>query len=189
MNKNTIISQGQFKYYVVDLPHNFSDSENVNFVLLLEYIGKQSIYERYGKTDIGRAYGIIRERTNNKLGLTRKDLILRTSKREVASIRRFFDPNIIRRQRYIKMPYKLEYIFSSIIEILNEIQSNPSIAENVKKYHQALKQFVNRTYVEVFYDAQREAYRAVHHNIGVRAALEFENDFDSPDSSLNQTFN
>ena len=115
MNKNTIISQGQFKYYVVDLPHNFSDSENVNFVLLLEYIGKQSIYERYGKTDIGRAYGIIRERTNNKLGLTRKDLILRTSKREVASIRRFFDPNIIRRQRYIKMPYKLEYIFSSII--------------------------------------------------------------------------
>ncbi|WP_405346543.1 hypothetical protein [Ruminococcus sp.] len=187
MKRETIISQGQFKYFVVNLPQKFNDSENINFVLLLDFIGEQPIYEQYGKTNIGRAYSIIREKTNQKLRLTRRDLLLRTSKREVASIRRFFDPSIIHKQRHIKMPYKLEYIFSSIIDILNEIKKQPNASGKTINYPSALEQYVKHTYVEVFYETQRQAYKAAKKPV-IPAAKEFDSDFRNPDSPLNKSF-
>ena len=187
-----------YKYCQVDLPQSAKRAtgrENENFRKLLIYIG-ESHKEKGRSTNkiieheyIGIAYELIRNETNKLLGLTWRDLRLRTSKREISSIRYYFgETTFNRRQRYTKIPLKAVYIFRAIVNILEEIWNRPNAPIIPADLHNC----INLTYAMAFYKTQIEAYdNAYQRNLISReqvAKLELHNDFYSPKSPFRKTF-
>lgn len=169
------------KYLWLQVPEEFS---NVNFTLLLDFIDK---YSDYGKDyKYGNAYYRIRMESNKLLGIGLYSPT-KTSKREIKSIRNTVVSKIDKKY-YIKIPYKISYIFKAIIIIIDEIEKEHSVLlPNELSHTKAL------AYGIAFYDKYIDTYDAYyddlqenHFNlVGYQLKAELYNDFHSENSVFN----
>lgn len=181
MEKKIIFNEGYNKYYKVTIAAGVAMGENFSFEKLMFFIGQ---HKDYGKSEVGNAYVAIKEKTNALLGVNRKNLVLRTSKREVASLKKYFNTINCSGQIYVKIPFKIAYIFKAVSILVDEIhQSGFEINED-------LKCFVNMTYADAFYKKHIEAYNYVENDIpeDMVAQRALADDFNGEYSSLNYIF-
>ena len=179
MNKEYIFKARYNKYKKVSEVNVQSDI-NVKFELLLTYIGTMMPYKN--RNPIGSAYVRIMERTNGKLKISKRNLVYRTRKREIAALRRYFYCEGEQTNYMAKIPYKLEWIFKAIIELVDEIQTKEAgrLPEN-------LAQFKNLTYRDAFYYEVYRAYEEIKDKLDSESiAYQFRNDF--TDGVLVETF-
>ena len=155
---------------------NEADAEKIgiNLKKLYLYIDQHVNMGRTHK--FGNALKAIRMRATRMMG--RGDM--RVSKREVWSLVRC---GSIWRKRYIKVPYKMFFIFKAIFEIVDELKiAYPLPAD--------LKNFVGKMRRDCFYDEQVKAYKnwygqTENKNLRRKALLD---DMDSEDSILSDLF-
>ena len=146
------LQQINFKYVRIVVDGDCKRYINNNFDELLEYIGNH--FPVNNRTPIGSAYVKIRQETDKLLRVTKiHNRKLKTSKREISSIRRsnFWLIEGQGKHYYIRIPYKIEFIFSAIIKIVSEISQNEPIPNS-------LKSCVNLTYGLSFYNYHMAAY-------------------------------
>lgn len=134
------------KYWKFVMSDRMDDIQQSNITNLLEFIGRclspDAVYP------IGVAYDAIQERTNKFLGVSKKNLFLRTSKREVQSIRQFYKEKAYSKERKLmKIPYKVEGIFISIVQLVEEINKHYPIPNRLQKV-------LDKTYRMAFYNQQ-----------------------------------
>lgn len=183
MDKKLIFSEGYNKYYRVSLPDETSNSGNVNFNKLLFFIGTHKPYR--DRDEIGSAYMVIRQRTNQLLGLDWRNPVLRTSKREVAAIRFYYQ----RKEKnandlFVKIPFKVAYIFKAVALIVEEIHNDGfDIPAD-------LQPLVDQTYLIAFYEEYVDAYDSCRGTIPIDKSAQraLNNDFHGLDSPLNDIF-
>ena len=184
MRKQLIFEQGYQKYYKIRLPNNVVGNTNVNAEALFEFIGKYRPYRDRG--EIGSAYKQIRIKTDKALNLTAMDGVLRTSKREVASVLTYYKclTNIEHfNELYVKIPYKIVYIFNAIKELVDEILSEGY------SIPLTLTPLIGLTYQLAFYKNHKDAYDAADPNTMIcEAQRELKNDFERIDSPFMQKF-
>ena len=153
MDRELILRAGMNKYFKAALPMVQYQSENANFDELLEFIGKHNRTGR--KNDIGSAYVAIRKKTDELLGLTGTHSAAKTSKREVSSIRFYYNRISImevENGKFVKIPFKIAYIFRAIDLIVNDIcAAGHEIPICLKKY-------IHKTYSDSFYSVHVQAY-------------------------------
>lgn len=189
MTLREIKAQGYCKYYkpVVD-PNKTDDNvcENESFSNLLHFIGENIPYR--DRAPIPSAYVVIRQETDKLLRLPARYWYLKTSKREVASMRFVFSPiltSIQGEERFVKIPYKTLFIFEAIVSLLKKIkESGVVLPEN-------LKEFVGKTYLEAFYQTHADAFLYSFQGrqeelVGVFATLN--NDLNDEESPLQKQF-
>lgn len=171
------------KYLWLQIPEEYS---NVNFSLLLDFIDK---YSEYGKENkYGNAYYRIRKESNKLFGVGfYSPMKLKTSKREIKSIMN----SVLSKSNgnyYIKISFKISYIFKAIITIVDNIKKDNDI--EIPDY---LKHTINVTYGIAFYDKHIVAYNSYfsefqENNInsaGYSLKAELNNDFHSENSIFN----
>ncbi len=171
------------KYLWLQIPEEYS---NINFSLLLDFIDK---YSEYGKENkYGNAYYRIRKETNRLFGIGfYSPTKLKTSKREIKSIMNSVISKIDG-QNYIKISFKISYIFKGIISIVDEIQKSNNV-----KLSDNLKHTINITYGVAFYEKYIDTYDVFFEDIqenninsvGYRLKAELNNDFHSENSIFN----
>ena len=127
------LNQLEFKYVRIRLDGESQRYENENFTNLLNFIGEH--YPINNRNNLGCAYFKIRKETDKLLRVSRgHNWKLRTSKNEIRSIR-FAKYWVIENRNnhyYIRIPYKISYIFTAIINIVNEINKEHPIPDNLK---------------------------------------------------------
>ena len=181
MDKALIVKEGTNKYYYTSLPKEITSLfVNDNFEKLLDFIGKHRPYKN--RNNIGSAYVIIRKKTNELLGLNKRNLILKTSKKEIASIRFYYidDDN----DTYVKIPFKIAYIFEAIINIVEDIEKEGIALPD------DLIALTGKTYLNTFYQKHVDAYDACFNKIPIEeeAQRALNSDFHSNESPLNKEF-
>lgn len=124
---------------------NEDDAEKIgiNLKKLYLYIDQHVNMGRTHK--FGNALKAIRMRATRMMG--RGDM--RVSKREVWSL---IKCGSIWKSRYIKIPYKMFFIFKAIFEIVDELKIAYPLPEDLKK-------FVGKVRRDCFYDEQVKAYK------------------------------
>nr|DAD83076.1 MAG TPA: hypothetical protein [Caudovirales sp. ct1Jx6] len=182
MDREIIFKESYNKYCKVSMPTGTSMSGNENFEKLMFFIGQHKHYR--DKKEIGSAYVVIREKTNALLGIDRRNVVLRTSKREVASLKRYFNTGKSDGAVYAKIPFKVAYIFKAISILVEEIHQDGF------EIDAGLKSFVNMTYSKAFYEEYIDAYDDVKEDIPVNKTAQraLGGDFHSPDSPMNNIF-
>lgn len=183
MDKKLIFSEGYNKYYRVSLSDETSNSGNTNFDKLLFFIGAHKPYR--DRKEIGSAYMAIRQRTNQLLGLNWRNPVLRTSKREVAAIRFYYQKTERNTNKlFVKIPFKVAYIFKAVAQIVEEIR-NDGFDIPVE-----LQSLVNKTYLIAFYKEYADAYDSCKKTIpnDMYAQRALSNDFHGLYSPLNAIF-
>lgn len=182
MDKKIIYKEGYNKYLRISLPKEETNIDNVDFDELLKFIGEYMPYK--DRDPIPSAYMAIRQKTNQLLGLDWRNHILRTSKREIASLRFFYKSNDSDHPLVVKIPYKLAYIFKAISLLVEEIKSKGG---NIPD---KLTHLINKTYRLAFYQEQTKAYDAIKDTFPIEAQpqRELNGDLHNPHSSLNQIF-
>ena len=190
MTKNTIsnitkkdLLLSPRKYLWLQIPEKYS---NTNFSLLLDFIEKYSDYGRDNR--YGNAYYAIRKEANKIFGVGRYSPInLKISKHEIKSIRCSVMSKI-NGNHYIKIPYKISYIFKAIISIIEKIKSENNISLSPDLQHT-----LNLTYRIAFYEKYIEIYDTFFEDIqeldlnnkGYWLKVELNNDFHSEGSIFN----
>lgn len=116
------------------------------FTYINDHVGNEytSIYKN------GKAFRAIRETANRMTG--RNDIKIR--KREVASLIRIYTKKFSLNnygECYIKIPYKLDYIFRAIFEIVSQIEIEYPLPKN-------LETVVGKIRRDVFYLKQSQLY-------------------------------
>lgn len=150
--KITELNEMEFRYVCIRLDSHTERYENTNFTELLKYIGKH--YPINDRNPIGCAYVKIRKETDRLLCVSwGHNWKLRTSKNEVKSIRLakycLFEDR--KNHYYIKIPYKISYIFTAVINIIAELSKEyPLPAE--------LKDCVGKAYGFSFYSLHTSEY-------------------------------
>jgi len=134
-----------FRYVRIRLDGQTNRYINVDFTKLLNYIGEY--YPMNNRNPIGCAYTIIRKETDKLLhvyGIFNRDL--KTSKREVSSIRmaKYWIAEKKNSHYYIRIPYKISFIFAAIINIIGELSKEYPIPKD-------LDHCVNQAYGLSFY--------------------------------------
>ena len=180
------MKQGYTKYFKIALPVNVPECENPDIEKLFIFIGTHLPYEN--RNAVGSAYAAIKEKTNELLKLGRNNRIVKTSKREVASVRKIYHSilkNNIGGKLYIRIPYKLEYIFRAIIDIVEEIHSMGY------KTPSDLTHLIDKTYLLAFYNRQCDAYDDIYDDIPEEMVAQraLNNDLHDPFGSLQTIFN
>ncbi len=170
-------------YLWLQIPEQYS---NINFSLLLDFI---EYYSDFGKDNrYGNAYYIIRKEANKFFGVGRySPRKLKISKYEIKSLRNSYTSKLNGKQ-YLKIPYKISYIFKAIISIIEniKIQNNVELSPD-------LQHTLNLTYRIAFYEKYVATYDAFYQEIlklnfnssGYRLKAELHNDFHSEGSVLN----
>ncbi|MBS5363088.1 hypothetical protein [Butyribacter intestini] len=162
-----------------------SDSySNVRFAELLEFIDKYYVYGK--KYPYGNAYYVIRKKANELYGIRRYAPVkLRISKHEVRAILHSVETAIMRR-KYLKIPYKVSYIFKAIVLLVEEIEKNNNI-----KLPEELGFTMGLTYGTAFFDKYIDIYdgyydrfqnRYFDGNIGYKLKMALYDDFHSDGS-------
>lgn len=168
------------------LPIEETEYSNINFSLLLEFIEKYSEYGR--ETPYGNAYYRIRQKSNQLFGIGRySPRKLKTSKWEIKSIM-CATVSKINGKAYLKIPYKVSYIFKAIIDIVNEIEENNNV-----KLPSNLMHTINVTYGVAFYEKYIDTYDAFAEElqdnnrefVGYKLKAELNNDFHCENSVFN----
>lgn len=140
-----IIADGAQKRYI-----------NTNFDELLEYIGNH--FPVNNRTPIGSAYVRIRKETDKLLQVSwSHNWKLKTSKREISSIRRsnYWILDGQGGNYYLRIPYKIGFIFTAIINIVNEIKKSETIPDS-------LNNCIGSAYGCSFYNYHIEEYDRVY---------------------------
>ena len=171
------------KYLWLQIPDEYS---NVNFSLLLDFIDEYSAYGKEHK--YGNAFYRIRKKANSLWGVGRySPMKLKTSKHEIRSI---INSTVskIDGNSYLKIPYKISYIFKAIILIIEEIkkENNINIPSN-------LEHTIKVTYGIAFYEKYLDTYDTYYNeiqdeyisDIGFWLRVELNNDFHSYNSVFN----
>lgn len=168
------------KYLWLEIPEEYS---NINFSLLLKFIDN---YSDYGKEHVyGNAYVRIRKVTNKLLGAsTASPKKLKNSKHEIRSIKNTTISKI-NGKLYLKIPFKISYIFKAIIIIVDEIENQYNI-----KLPAELKDTIDLSYGIAFYDKFIATYDSYYSDleennrekIGYKLKAELYNDFHSENS-------
>lgn len=182
MDKSIIFDEGYNKYFKVSLPEGTTSNGNVNFENLLYFIGKHMPYK--DKEEIGSAYMAIRKKTDVLLKLDWRCIALRTSKREVAALKRYFQTDKNSSSLYVKIPFKVAYIFKAISLLVDEIhQDGFEVDTNIKP-------FVDMTYSEAFYKEYVEAYDDIKNSIPITKTAQraLNGDFHNANSPMNKIF-
>lgn len=146
------LGQINFRYVRIRLDGQTEKYENTNFTMLLQYIGKY--YPMNNRDAIGCAYTIIRKRTDKLLRVSWNcNWKLKTSKREISSIRqaKYWPIETSENHYYIRIPYKISFIFTAIIDIVSELSSK----EPIPHY---LKECVGQAYGLSFYSFHMDQY-------------------------------
>ena len=124
----------KIKYVRIILDGDLTRYENVNFTELLIFIGKH--FPIVGRNEIGSAYKIIQERTDKLLHVNGwQNRKLRTTKYELKSIRlaRFWLLADEGKRYCIRIPYKISFIFTAIIDIVSELAQSHPIPQSLEK--------------------------------------------------------
>lgn len=133
-----------YPYVNLELLDGQAENVGINLSIVYMYIDQ---HKNMGSIfPYGNAYKIIRLRATQ---LTNRNDI-KISKREVSSLINYkFFPYL---KNYIKIPYKLHYIFLAIFQILSELEEqNPLPTE--------LKNFLETDCRKLFYSIQSELYK------------------------------
>lgn len=85
MERKLIMKQGYNKYFKIALPVNAPECEHPDIEKLFIFIGTHMTYAN--RNAVGSAYAAIKEKTNKLLRLERNNRIVKTSKREIASVK------------------------------------------------------------------------------------------------------
>ncbi len=186
MQRKLIVDAIPHKYFKAMIPIAQYQNENTNFSKLLFFIGS---YRRQGvKNEIGSAYVVIRKKTDELLGLSKVHGTIKTSKSEVKSVRFYYSRcRIVGNdddERFVKIPFKIAYIFMAIDLIVREICSSGI------RVPDDLKEFVNQTYLTSFYSVHTAAYDDCKATIPVNwvAQRALDDDFHGPFSPLYNHF-
>lgn len=179
--KNLLLSPR--KYLWLQIPEEYS---NINFSLLLDFIDK---YSEYGKENkYGNAYYRIRKESNKLFGVgLYSPMKLKTSKREIKSIMNSVISKI-NGNNYIKISFKISYIFKAIITIIDNIKKDNNI-----KLPNSLNHTINVSYGIAFYSKYINVYdsffdelqEASIDSVGYSLKVELNNDFHSESSIFN----
>lgn len=171
------------KYLWLPISEEYS---NINFSLLLDFIDE---YSEYGKEHkYGNAYYRIRKESNKIFGVGfYSPMKLKTSKREIKSILNSVISKI-NGKSYIKISFKISYIFKAIISIICDIEKDNNIT-----LPSNLRQTFDLTYGIAFYKKFIEAYDAFFdelqendiNSVGYHLKAELNNDFHSENSIFN----
>lgn len=168
------------KYLWLEIPEEYS---NINFSHLLDFIDKNT--ERGKDYKYGNAYSKIREVANQLLGVRAgSPMKLKVSKREIRTIRSTTISKI-GRKTYLKIPYKISYIFKALCIIVEEIEDKYNIT-----LPDELRNTVGMSYGVAFYNKFISTYDAYYggleernrEGIGYRLQVELNNDFHSENS-------
>lgn len=146
------LSEINFRYVRIRLDRWTDRYENKNFTYLLQYIGEH--YPINGRNPIGCAYKKIQKETDNLLHVSWGcNWELRTSKREISSIRlaKYWLIEKKENHYYIRIPYKISYIFTAISNIVFDLSNREPIPEE-------LKACINTAYGLSFYKLHIEEY-------------------------------
>ena len=179
MKPELIFSEGYNKYYRVEVPTDFSLTTQDDFDKLLTFIGENNPYKN--RNYIGSAYETIKQKTNELLNIPKYNLIIKTSKREITSIKKFFEQ---KGEKYIKIPFKIEYIFRAIIALIDDLHNKGIYPPP------SLNHVIGQTYALAFYfhhiDAYVDSCTKIPKNELAKLALA--DDFTGENSSLNLIF-
>ena len=93
----------------------------------------------------GNVYKAIKEKANRLMG--RSDA--KISKRQVASLRKYY--TIFGTNEYIKIPYRLYYIFKAVFEIVDILRVDYPLPDD-------LENFVGKVRRDIFYSEQSELF-------------------------------
>lgn len=146
------LSEINYRYVRIRLDGQTLRYENINFTNLLQYIGKH--YPMNGRDPIGCAYKIIQKETDKLLHVSWGcNWKLRTSKREISSIRlsKYWLIEGKENHYYIRIPYKISYIFTAIISIVHNLS-------NIEPIPEELKTCINTAYGFSFYRLHIKEY-------------------------------
>lgn len=146
------LNQLDFRYVRIRLDGEIDRYENDNFTQLLKFIGEH--YPINGRDAIGCAYTKIRKETDRLLHVSwGHNWKLKTSKNEVKSIRfsKYWILEDKKNHYYIRIPYKISYIFAAIIEIVAELEKENPIPP-------ALHKCIDTAYGLSFYSLHIEEY-------------------------------
>lgn len=168
-----------YPYVNIELPKELAEEVGINLSKVYKYIDENK--NMGSSKEYGNAYRAIRKRTNELIG--RKDA--RVSKRQVSLLRRY-DPFILdnvipHKCVVIKIPYKLDYIFRAIFDLVDELEKQYPLPEELV----CLKDKVRR---ECFYKTQSGLYREWYsgHEKGLR--IDLYDDIFSGDAALSGRF-
>lgn len=164
------LQQLGFRYVRIIVDGEYRRYTNTNFDELLEYIG--NYFPINNRTPIGSAYVKIRKETDKLLQVSWiYNWKLKTSKREISSIRmsKYWVPERQGEHYYIRIPYKIGFIFTAISNIVSEISKVEPIPSSLKNcvdsayglsfysYHMAVYDKEYRAHFR--HDAQRYDYQ------------------------------
>ena len=152
------LSEINYRYVRIRIDGDSTRYENINFTNLLKFIGEN--YPINNRDPIGCAYKIIQKETDKLLKVSwGSNWNLKTSKREVSSIRQAKYWLLERQENhyYIRIPYKISFIFSAIISIVNEIKKTKPIPHE-------LANCVGAVYGASFYAFHMDQYDRMYRN-------------------------
>lgn len=127
------LSEINYRYVRIRLDGETVRYENANFTKLLQFIGEN--HPMNNRDPIGCAYKTIQRETDKLLRVSwRCNWKLKTSKKEVSSIRqaKYWLTEGKDNHYYIRIPYKISYIFTAIINIVNELSKEKPIPSELK---------------------------------------------------------
>lgn len=134
-----------YRYVKIELLDGQASNVGVNLKMIYSYI---DTHKNMGKKKpYGNAYKAIREKAQRLCG--RSDV--RFSKREVASLINDYGKPFCKKERYIKIPYKEDYIFRAIFELVDELKSQYPLPQEIQN-------FIGQIRRECFYKTQSSLY-------------------------------
>jgi hypothetical protein len=178
MKKQLLLKEaGDFnKYYRIDLPLNMELKEIQKmldsfaaFEELLKFIGSyMSIDGEICDNNncdkahkIGIAYRIIRRRTDRIIGVSPFKKLFhpyKTSKREIQSIIKTYNQNILLNKKCLKIPYRIDFIFEATIKTIEDIEkAGISIPASLSDY-------INKVYKIAFYSKHNDLFEPNYKN-------------------------
>lgn len=181
-----------FRYVRIRLDGQNNRYENINFTNLLLFIGKH--YPINDRNPIGCAYTVIRRRTDKLLHVSWNcNWKLKTSKKEISSIRfaKFWPIENTDNHYYIRIPYKISFIFTAIINIVSELSEQipiPSSLDNCLGVAYGLSFYA--FHMEQYDHMYRRQFRDdAKYSDSRKNPAKLYNDFHSPNNVFQQVFN
>ena len=173
--KKVNLEEIDYPYINIEVKDSDAEQIGINLKKLYLYIDEHKNMGRVFK--FGNAYKAIKLRANQLLG--RRDI--KISKREVTSLIKYFTS--IKFDKYIKIPFKMYYIFEAIFELVDEIKLQYPLPADVNV-------FVGRVRRDCFYEIQSKLYKDIYNKPDVYCNLTkaLHDEMYAPKSILSERF-
>lgn len=179
--KKEYLEMEKYKYIHFKVSSDSVSYLNNSFEKLFRYIGENIDMGR--KRYEGNAYAAIRKRTDELLLISnRKCCRLKTSKYEIKTIRKCFG-HPYAKNYVMKIPFKSTYIFSAIIELVNDIKQRTAFPNDLNRFISLCYGFAfYNDYIKTYESCYDEIKMDYHRNEMGICMIELHNDFNSDDS-------